>query len=100
MGALEDDGSPDFDPLKAWEKEMQEAAEEDSPDPFSPEIAPGLTLVVNLRIYDVLMAILKENNPDAAREILELHSNGGLAGTMPDFTGFFMTDALNEDEDQ
>lgn len=52
-------------------------------------------LIIQLRLYDVLMALLSEQNPDKARELLRLHSTGALAGTVPSYIGEFLTDKLN-----
>lgn len=64
-------------------------------DPFSAANAPGISLIVQLRIYDVLMALLRESNPDAADEILALHSTGAFGGPSPSYIGKFLTDELN-----
>lgn len=64
-------------------------------DPFNHLNAPGISLIVQLRIYDVLMALLKEQNADVARELLELHSTGAFAGSAPSYIGEFLTDRLN-----
>lgn len=52
-------------------------------------------LVVSMRIYDVLMALLREENEDVARSLLELHATGALAGPSPAYVGKFLTDELN-----
>lgn len=64
-------------------------------DPFNANNAPGISLIVLLRIYDVMMALLKESNADVARELLQLHTTGALAGTTPSYIGEFLTDKLN-----
>lgn len=58
-------------------------------DPFSPTNAPKLALVVNMRIYDVLMALLNEKDPEAATRLHEIHSEGRVVGSLPyiDLTG-------------
>jgi hypothetical protein len=48
-----------------------------------------------LRIYDVLMALLKETNADVARDLLEAHLTGLILGPTPNFNGEFITDKLN-----
>jgi len=52
-------------------------------NPFSPNNAPGLTLVVLMRVYDVGMALLNEQNSEAARKLHELHSEGKILGSEP-----------------
>lgn len=56
-------------------------------------------LIVSMKTYDVLMAILKELNAVAARQILEIHANGGVVGPSPNFSGAFITDYLNSSEE-
>lgn len=62
-------------------------AEGDGPaqalDPFSPENCPKLSLVVQMRIYDVLMALLNEKNPDVATALEHVHERGGIVGVLP-----------------
>lgn len=53
--------------------------------PFGPEEAPGIGLVVNMRIYDVLMAIYTELNRDGAAELMDIHTKGGIIGSLPLF---------------
>lgn len=52
-------------------------------------------LAVSLRIYDVLMALLHEQNSDVANELLQLHSTGAFAGSAPSYIGEFLTDKVN-----
>lgn len=52
-------------------------------------------LVVSMRIYDVLLAILHEQNPAKANELLQLHSTGALMASAPSYVGEFITDRLN-----
>lgn len=70
-------------------------SEENEIDPFGPTTAPGLSLIMQFRIYDLLMAILREQNPDVAREMLTLHATGAVAGPSPNFNGIFLTDEMN-----
>jgi hypothetical protein len=53
--------------------------------PFGPEEAPGIALVVNMRIYDVLMAIYTKLDPDGAADLMEIHTKGGIIGSLPLF---------------
>jgi hypothetical protein len=54
-----------------------------SEDAFSPENSIKLQLVVSMRIYDVLMALLNETDPEAASALHELHSQGKVLGSLP-----------------
>lgn len=56
--------------------------EEDN-DPFSPVNCPKLSLVVQMRIYDVLMAILNEQNTEMADTLDRIHAAGKVAGALP-----------------
>lgn len=64
-------------------------------DPFSQENAPMMNFIMQARIYDVLMALLTEENKDLAKQLLELHANGAIMGPSPAFSGNFVTDSLN-----
>lgn len=59
------------------------AGTEEVLDPMSPEYAPGLSLIVLMRIYDVQMALLAESNPERAEALARLHANGGVLSAMP-----------------
>lgn len=63
--------------------EDTEAGGTESIDPLSPEYAPGLNLIVLMRIYEVQLAILRESNPEAARRLLELHEQGLISTPLP-----------------
>ena len=52
-------------------------------------------LITTMRIYDVLLALLHEQNSNKANELLELHSTGALVGSAPVYIGEFLTDRLN-----
>jgi hypothetical protein len=54
--------------------------------------------IISNRIYDVLLALLQEQRPDKARDLLELHRSGNLLGTTPSWNGTFLTDLMNEPE--
>lgn len=67
-------------------------------DPFSPEAAPGVSLVVQLRIYDVLLAMLNEMSPEKAEELMDLHSTGALMAPSPFYNGNFVYDEMKKEE--
>lgn len=73
----------------------EEATGASGNDPFDASNAPGIALIVQMRLYDVLMALLHESNPDKANELLQLHTTGALAGSTPSYIGEFLTDKLN-----
>lgn len=52
-------------------------------DPFDAETAPGLSLIVLMRIYDVQMAMLAKTDPEAAAALYEAHSKGAIIGPLP-----------------
>lgn len=52
-------------------------------DPFSPENVGAVQTVVLMRIYDVLMTILQDANPDMAKQLHELHAAGQILGSLP-----------------
>ena len=52
-------------------------------DPFSPEEAPGVSLIVLMRIYDMLCGIYTHLDHDRATALMEIHSKGGLVGPLP-----------------
>ena len=66
-------------------------------DAFSPEAAPGLTLMMQFRIYDALMGLLEATNPTLAQNIYNAHSQGHSVGFSPAFSGVFIADAIRED---
>lgn len=77
---------------------MSENQDETPIDPFAPDNIGVLHFVVQARIYDVLMALLQEQNGASAKNILEMHSQGLLIGPQPFFTGTFITNELNQEE--
>lgn len=79
------------------EEETPTDAFESNADAFAPENVPGISLIVQLRIYDALMAILTHLDEDTARDLLELHTNGNLVASAPWINGVFITDELNRD---
>ncbi len=64
-------------------------------DAFSADNLPVIQFIVQARIYDVLIALLREQNPVVAKELLEAHSNGLILGPSPSFVGTFITDEQN-----
>lgn len=68
-------------------------------DPYSPENIGTVQFIVMARLYDVMMALLREANPDAARDLLELHQAGVLVGGGPWFGGTFLSDVMNSQSD-
>lgn len=54
----------------------------DTREDASDKDAQVLTL---LRIYDVLMALYKESNPQAAERLETLHRAGGIGAPIPNF---------------
>jgi hypothetical protein len=38
---------------------------------------------VQMRIYDVLMALLNETDPQSALRLHEIHARGGIVGALP-----------------
>lgn len=47
-------------------------------------------LIVNMRIYDVLMAILTDNNKEVAHKLREIHKSGRILFDEPSFSGEFI----------
>lgn len=52
-------------------------------DPFSTENAPKVALIVQMRIYDAVMALLNEKDPEAAAALHEIHAAGKVLGSLP-----------------
>jgi hypothetical protein len=75
--------------------ELDDKEAVDPNDAFSDENFKVIAFATWARIYDVLIALLRESNPQAAREILEVHFNGGLLGPSPNFSSEFATDRAN-----
>lgn len=71
-------------------------------EPFSLDNAPLMNFIMQGRIYDVLMAILAETSETGkkmSQELLEIHAAGAFMGPAPAFSGNFLTDELNAQED-
>jgi hypothetical protein len=66
-----------------WLHEGAVEPEEEPLDPLSPEFAPGLSLIVLMRIYEVQLAILRETNAEVAQHLFEAHSKGIISTPMP-----------------
>lgn len=61
-----------------------EPVEEEQPlDAMSPEVSPGLSLIVQLRTYDVLMALYRHFDQDKADKLVALHEEGKILGPLP-----------------
>lgn len=86
----------DYDP-RATLHESSTLEEATGPDVKFDDVTMA-NFIVTARVYDVLMALLKEANPDAARDLLELHRSGSLLGSVPSFNGNFLTDLMNDSD--
>lgn len=65
----------------------------------TPDFALGNFIQLS-HIYDVLMALLHEQNPEAHLALLELHHQGNIVGPNPAWNGAFLTNLANpETED-
>jgi hypothetical protein len=60
-------------------------------DPFGYDVKQA-QLIVSMKIYDVLLALLMEANPRVGADLDKLHSAGTVLGLGPTFTGFFDRD--------
>ena len=56
-------------------------------DPFdagaNPVLVAQVQLIVQMRIYDALMAILTLTDEEAGNKLHELHATGGIMGALP-----------------
>lgn len=66
----------------------------DDNDPFGPAQAPGISLIMQFRIYDALMALLTHFDEETAEALLDMHAKGATLGSAPQFTGAFLYDEL------
>lgn len=76
----------EVDPIKGLtDLANQESAVEavENTDPFSLQYAPGLSLIILMRIYDVVMAQYREVDPEKAKLLLKYHAEGKIVGPMP-----------------
>lgn len=65
-------------------------------DPFGPELAPGLSLIVLMRLYDVGLALLTEMNRESASFLINKHAESKILGPLP---GLNMSESDQLDED-
>ena len=72
----------------------------ESTDPFGPEAAPGLQLIMLMRIYDVLMGLYMEAAPERAEDLLNAHLEGFIVSPAPAFNGRFLTNEQADEEKQ
>ena len=73
---------------------MSEQTEQEF-DPFSPDNGVLMNFIVQMRIYDVLMALLANTDKTLHMELLKLHAAGAFMGPSPAYNGNFVTDELN-----
>lgn len=89
MKEVEGDAQWAEDPHAQFTEPDEEAGTESNSDgeanPFSQELAPGVSLIVHMRIYDVLVALLRESNKEVAEKLVELHASGKILGPLPVF---------------
>lgn len=71
--------------------------EEQPLDPFDASNAPGLSLVMQFRIYDALMTLIRLQDEEASNRLLEIHAKGAVLGASPEFSGTFLTNVINPD---
>ncbi len=69
---------------------MSEPVEEGNP--LAPDNIQVVQLITLLRIYDVLMALLDNENAAVAEQLLNLHKEGTLMASSPYMTGMFIAD--------
>lgn len=60
------------------------AEEENSYDPFSTDIELGQSITL-MRIYDVLLAIYTQLNPEGGNELNKWHSQGIIVSSLPEY---------------
>lgn len=74
----------EMEPTKGLFDQAPVENDSDEPlDPFSQENAPGLSLIVLMRIYDVVMAQYMATNRDKAIDLFNLHAEGKILGSLP-----------------
>lgn len=61
-------------------------------DPFGYDVKQA-QLIVSMKIYDVLMALLTLQDKEVAKDLDELHSAGVVIGQGPTFLKFFARDS-------
>lgn len=67
--------------------ESQSGGMEQQYDPFGNDVQQA-QLIVLMKIYDVLMAIFTDSNPEAAEALDEAHAKGIVVGLTPPFANF------------
>ncbi len=55
----------------------------EEPETYDVKEAIAFLSIVQLRIYDVMLALLESSNPTAARSIEEIHKSGGTISSYP-----------------
>lgn len=55
----------------------------DGLDPFDPDNVGAFQLIAMMRLYDVLMAIYREDAPEKAERLERIHSEGKTLGSFP-----------------
>jgi hypothetical protein len=70
-------------PFEEWFPHEVEEAVQEQYDPFAPENVGAVQLIVQMRIYDVLMAMYTEQNPGKANILINLHEQGKILGPLP-----------------
>lgn len=75
-------------------KQTVPPSQQEAADPFSAENAPTVQIIMQMRIYDVLMALLTNVDEEAAERLLELHANGTIFGSIPSLNGRFIADEM------
>lgn len=80
------------------EHTAEDALGSNAQDAFAPENIGVIHFIQNQRIYDVLLALLTDANPEMAKDLLELHATGSFMGPEPRFDGHFITDEVNSSE--
>lgn len=59
--------------------------EEESPDALDPKNALPVLVIQVSRVYDVLIALLRVQNPDLAKNMVAGHAEGKLFSPQPAF---------------
>lgn len=65
-----------------------------TPEEFTDATPSEFALIVNMRLYDVLMGIYTHLNPNGAANLAEIHDAGKLLGAPPGFDGEFVSETL------
>lgn len=72
--------------LNDMEEEFENAGEyypDETLDPFAPENVGAFALITQMRIYDTLLALLREQNAEGADKLAALHAVGKILGPLP-----------------